>query len=183
MRYQSMHWGTKKNRISLIHLNKPLANGLVGMVYSSLFRDRIMIIVDDTPEDLREYDFACFACAENAAVPRVIMTRDVYYDIKRGKPYARTILLHEIGHYYHNDLSIRKGNRDAEREELVSLGMVSDEEARADSFAVDYLGAPTVILGLEELKSLVTNRYINYEEQAVNAIINEIDLRIKRISF
>ena len=62
MRYQTMHFGKKKNRISLIHMNKPLKGGLAGMVSSPLFNENIAIIVDETPEELRYYDFACLAC-------------------------------------------------------------------------------------------------------------------------
>ena len=127
MRYQSMHFGKKKNRISLIHMNKPLESGLAGMVSSPLFEENVAIIVDATPEELKDYDFACLACGENGAAPRVMMTREIYYDIKRGNPYARMILFHELGHYYNKDLSVHNANRDTEREKLASEGNVSIE--------------------------------------------------------
>ena len=177
MRYQTMHFGKKKNRISLIHMNKPLKGGLAGMVSSSIFNENIAIIVDETPEEHRDYDFACLACGENGAAPRVMMNREIYYDIKRGKQYARMILFHELGHYYNKDLSVHKQERDAEREELVAEGIVSTEETKADAFASKHLGVDTVIEGLKQLQILVSNLY----EGDANIVHKELDLRIKQI--
>lgn len=159
MRYQTMHFGKKKNRISLIHMNKPLKGGLAGMVSSSIFNENIAIIVDETPEELREYDFACLACGENGVAPRVMMTKEIYYDIKRGKPYARMILFHELGHYYNKDLFVHNPERDAERVKLTLEGTVSNEETNADAFASEYLGVATVVDGLRHLQILVSNIY------------------------
>ena len=177
MRYQSMHFGKKKNRISLIHMNKPLKGGLAGMVSSSIFNENIAIIVDETPEELRDYDFACLACGENGAAPRVMMTREIYYDIKRGKPYARMILFHELGHYYNKDLSTHNPDRDAERVKLTSEGTVSNEEIKADAFAVDFLGASCVIVGLEKLKTLVADLYSTTIEKEIGLVTAELDNR------
>lgn len=176
MRYQSMHFGKKKNRISLIHMNKPLKGGLAGMVSSPLFDENIAIVVDEAPEELRDYDFACLACGENGAAPRVMMTREVYYDIKRGEQYARMTLFHELGHYFNKDLSVHKENRDSERTRLVSAGKVSQEETRADSFAIEYLGSKYVVDGLEQLMSRVLSMCGN-----ASSTVKEIELRIGSI--
>ena len=177
MRYQTMYFGKKKNRISLIHMNKPLKGGLAGMVSSPLFNENIAIIVDETPEELRDYDFACLACGENSAAPRVMMTKEIYYDIKRGKPYARMILFHELGHYYNKDLSVHNPERDAERVKLTSEGTVSNEEIQADAFAAEYLGSSCVIVGLETLKTLVTELYSSTAEKGIGLVTAELDNR------
>ena len=179
MRYQSMHFGKKKNRISLVHMNKPLKGGLAGMVSSPLFDENIAIVVDETPEELRDYDFACLACGENGAAPRVMMTREIYYDIKRGKPYARMIFFHELGHYYNKDLSIHNPDRDVEREEKALEGTVSPEETRADAFAANYLGAKNVILGLETLQQIIEIKYKDYDSGSVVTTINELKMRVQ----
>jgi len=181
MRYQTMHFGKKKNRISLIHMNKPLKGGLAGMVSSSIFNENIAIIVDETPEELRDYDFACFACGENGAAPRVMMTREIYYDIKRGKPYARMILFHELGHYYNKDLSTHNPDRDAERVKLASEGIVSTEETKADAFAAEYLGSSCVIEGIETLKALVADLYSTSIAKEIELITSELDSRANHI--
>ena len=181
MRYQTMHFGKKKNRISLIHMNKPLNGGLAGMVSSPIFNENIAIIVDETPEELRDYDFACFACGENGAAPRVMMTREIYYDIKRGKPYARMILFHELGHYYNKDLSVHNPERDAERVKLTSEGTVSNEEIKADAFAVGYLGTKNVILGLETLQQIIESKYKDYDSDSVVTTINELKMRVQHL--
>lgn len=181
MRYQTMHFGKKKNRISLIHMNKPLKGGLVGMVSSSIFNENIAIIVDETPEELRDYDFACLACGENGLAPRVMMTKEIYYDIKRGKPYARMILFHELGHYYNKDLSVHNPERDAERVKLTSEGTASIEEIKADAFAVNYLGVKNVILGLETLQQIIESKYKDYDSDSVVTTINEIKMRVQHL--
>ena len=177
MRYQTMHFGKKKNRISLIHMNKPLKGGLAGMVTSSIFNENIAVIVDETAEELRDYDFACLACGENGVAPRVMMTKEIYYDIKRGKPYARMILFHELGHYYNRDLSVQNPERDVERVKLTSEGIVSTEETKADAFASEYLGVATVIEGLKHLQILVSNMH----DGDAGVVQKELALRIKQM--
>ena len=169
MRYQTMHFGKKKNRISLIHMNKPLKGGLAGMVSSSIFNENIAVIVDETAEELRDYDFACLACGENGLAPRVMMTKEIYY--------ARMILFHELGHYYNKDLSVHNPERDAERVKLTSEGTVSNEETNADAFASEYLGVATVIEGLKHLQILVSNMY----DGDAGVVQKELALRIKQM--
>lgn len=180
MKYQTMFFGKKENRITLTHLNKPIKKGLVGMVSSPLFNDNIAIVIDNNTDESRNYDFACLAYTKNYATPLIMLENDVYYDIKRGKPYAHMILLHELGHYYHKNISNYIEENDADREQLVSIGKVSENEIHADSFAADYMGVDAVISGLEQLKLLISGRCVNYEETNINTIIKEIDIRIKQ---
>ena len=144
MRYQEMSFGKKQKRISLIHMNKPMQNGVAGFITSRMFSDKIPIIVDNATEEECDYDFACLACGKNGLVPRIIMSREVYYDIKRGKLYARVILLHELGHYFCKHHLIQNENRDEERTKLASNDEASEEEIKADLFAVEYLGVECV---------------------------------------
>ena len=174
-----MSFGKNKKRIFLYHMNKPISGGLVAMVTSNLFSDNIAVIIDNTPENERDYDFACLAWAKNGSTPRIIMSEKVYYDIKRGKPYARMILFHELGHYFHNDNLTQSKHSDEERFKLASQGIPNKVEIRADSFAVEYLGVEIVAEGLDCLYSLVKCKYNEENEYAV--ILKEIDIRKKEI--
>lgn len=182
MRYQTMRFCRGKERITLIHMNKPLSNGLAGMITSPLFKENVAVIVDDTPEDEREYDFACLACGENGTVPRVMMTREVYYDIKRNEPYARTALFHELGHYCNGDLSSPKKDRNKERTNLVASGTVSEEELNADFFAASYFGKEFVVSGLEKIMKLTEEMYKNqYDADDLAIVLRELSIRISTI--
>ena len=176
MRYQIMRFG-KKKRISLIHLSKPLSNGFAGMVCSPLLADRIAIVVDPLEKERTEYDFACLAFGENGAFPRIMMTKEVYYDIKRGEPYARMILLHELGHYDRQDHLIPKADCDEERARLVSGGLVSEAELAADFFAAAYLGAEVVAVGLQQLWEKIACKYNECDEEEAELARKELALR------
>ncbi|MCH5323586.1 MAG: hypothetical protein J1E39_00080 [Eubacterium sp.] len=163
-------------------MNKPLSNGLAGMISSPLFKENVAVIVDDTPKDERDYDFACLACGENGVVPRVMMIRELYYDIKRGKPYARTALFHELGHYYNGDLLSSKEDRDKKRADLVVSGAVSEEELKADFFAASYFGKEFVASGLEKIMQLTEDMYKGHSDADDLAIVlRELDIRMSTI--
>lgn len=176
MRYQVMRFG-KKNKISLIHLSKPLQNGFVGMVCSPLFADRIAMVVDPLEKGRTEYDFACLAFSENGASPRIMMTKEVYYDIKRGAPYARMILLHELGHYARQDHLMQTADRDEKRALLVTKGLVSEAELAADFFAVEYLGTETVAMGLQQLQEQLLREYGDRVGEEAELARKELELR------
>lgn len=108
LKYNRMYFGSKKNRITFVHLNKPWKLGLAGMVTSPLFEEKIAVAVDNTPMDEADYDYACLACNRDGKSPRILMIPRVFYDIKRGSAEARTILLHELGHYRNGDISVGK---------------------------------------------------------------------------
>ena len=170
MRYQKMSFGKKQKRISLIHMNKPMQNGVAGFIASRMFSNKIPIIVDNATEEECDYDFACLACGKDGLVPRIVMSREVYYDIKRGKLYARVILLHELGHYFYNHHLIQKENRDEERAKLASNDEASEEEIKADLFAVEYLGVECVVAGLDGICDHLKQKYDERDDDVAIAL-------------
>lgn len=182
MKFNRMTFGKKGAKITLVHLNKPWKLGLAGMVTSPLFDEKIAIVIDDTPLEEADYDYACLACDKHGRSPRILMNSFVFYDIKRGTPEARTILLHELGHYRNKDISEGKSLDRVERESLATTGSVSPAELRADAFAADYLGAEKVASGLTALKERIKCDYKDYEEDCYAATIAELDARITAIS-
>ena len=172
-----MNFGKGKERIILTHLNKPMELGLAGMVSSFLFQENIAIVIDDNPKTV-EYDFACLAYKKDGSAPRVMMKREFFYDIKRGTPESRTILMHELGHYYNGDNLNTKGNSDLDRESLIAQNKVSEKELKADAFAVKYLGVEKVAAGLEALKQRVLTEYADYDEESVQLTVKELEIRI-----
>ena len=72
-----MNFGKKKNKISLIHMKKPFKSGLGGMVTSPLFSENVAILVDETRNNELCYNFACLAAAENGALPRILMSKEM----------------------------------------------------------------------------------------------------------
>ncbi len=179
MRLQQMKFRKGKDKIFFVHMNKPITNGLAGMVCSPLFDKNIPIKVNEEIDQETECDFACLAWAEDYTFPRIIMTKELYYDIKRGKTYARMILLHEIGHYYHNNGTHASND---ERIEFVNKKKVHPAEASADSFAVECLGRNAVLSGLNHLLRLIEEKYADYADKfAVDIVIEEIRLRISLI--
>ena len=179
MRYQKMSFGKKQKRISLIHMNKPMQNGVAGFIASRMFSNKIPIIVDTTEEE-SDYDFACLACGKDGLVPRIVMSREVYYDIKRGKLYARVILLHELGHYFYNHHLIQKENRDEERTKLASNDEVSEEEIKADLFAVEYLGVESVVGVLYGICDHLKKKYVEQDDD-LSIVLKEIYIRKKKL--
>ena len=180
MRYQEMSFGKKQKRISLIHMNKPIQNGIVGLVTSRMFSDKIAIIIDNIPDEECDRDFACLACGKNGSVPRIIMSREVFYDIKRGKPYARFILLHELGHYFHQHHLIQNKYRDEERAELASNDEASEEEIKADLFAAEYLGIEKAVEGLNCICDHLKEEY-GEQDDNLAIVLKEIYIRKKNL--
>lgn len=182
MKYNWMSFGKKENRIRFVHLNKPWKLGLAGMITSPMFAEKIAVVIDDTPFDKSDYDYACLCCDKDGRSPRIMMSSRVFYDIKRGTPEARTILLHEIGHYHNRDAPNATGTDHKEREALAARGEVSPAELRADAFAAEYLGSETVAAGLCALKERIRRDYSNYEESAYSATLAELDARIAALA-
>lgn len=172
-KYSWMAFGKGKSRLVIIHLNKPQESGLGGFIRSSMFKD-LPIVVDTSSEDERECDFACLAAAKNGVVPRVKMTEEIFYGIKRNEPIARFSLLHEIGHHINGDLSNKdftSETYDENRVAAVKQGRVLEFELKADAFACSYLGLDYSIKALEQLKA-----YGDETEQG-KLFISEIELR------
>ena len=169
-----------KDKIELTLLDKPMEQGLVGMVSSELFVENIAIVVEDNPQTV-EYDFACLGYTKAGTAPRVMMKKEFYEDLKKGTQEAKSILFHEIGHYANGDILTNTFNEDNERERLVSQNKVSDKEVKADAFAVQYLGTDCVAKGLTDLKKRILTEYADYDEESLNITIKELDIRISTI--
>lgn len=173
-------FGVGKDKIELTLLDEPMELGLVGMVSSELFDENIAIVVEDDPQTV-EYDFACLGYTKAGTVPRVMMKKEFYEDLKKGTQEAKSILFHEIGHYANGDILANSGHEDEERERLVSQNKVSKKEIRADAFAVQYLGIACVVQGLTALKQRILTEYADYDEESIQITIKEIDIRISHI--
>ena len=181
LKYNRMSFGKKGKRITFVHFNKPWKLGLAGMVTSPMFQENIAVVIDDTPFEESDYDYACLACDKHGKSPRIMMTSRVFYDIKRGTPEARTILLHELGHYKNNDISVGRGTDQEKREALAAGGSVSPAELQADAFAAEYLGAEVVVRGLASLKERILHDYADYEQGYCDATVKELEDRISAL--
>ena len=169
-----MSFGDKKNRIKIVHLKKPMEKGLAGMVMAKFFKENIGIVVDRNEERGIDYSFACIASSLDGKVPRIILQDDFFYDIKRGSDEARTILFHEIGHYYYGDY--KAGQTDDQRLEALRNGEVLEMEIKADAFAASYLGFEKAIHGLQQLKESIIDQAVDDEAKAF--AIEELEKRI-----
>ena len=136
---------------------------------------------DNSKED---YDLACMSFSQKSGLYAVRMESEVFYGIKRGDPMARTILLHELGHYYHKHLTgdAEESERyDHERYRQAEEGSVSQRETDADDFAAMYLGREYVVKGLETIKQELLQRVDKECYEGTNTTFRELDLRIARL--
>ena len=131
-----------------------------------------------------DYDLACLSFNPKSCLYAVRMESEIFYGIKRGDPMARTTLLHELGHYYHKQLT---GNAeesvryDHERSRLAEEGSVSQREIDADDFAVLYLRQDYVVKGLEAIRQELLRRVDEGCYESVSTTFRELDLRIARL--
>ena len=177
-----MRFRDGKDRMMLTYLRKPImvpgrSMGLAGYVKSDLFPQNIGLIIDYRHRDDTTYEYACAAMGSDSSI-RILMEPEVYLDFVRGKPYARTTVLHELGHVFHNDLPEidRDGTvYDAERLRTIESGKVHEREICADAFAARFLGAAVVIEGLTFLREAD----IAEDEQANAPSILELGRRIQ----
>lgn len=183
--YQQMFLRAGKDVLKLVILRKPAVImgqdiSLAGLVRSKLFTEDIALVVDYRPCEDRNYEYAC-AALDSGGHTRVLMEPAVYLDFIRGKPYARTTLLHELGHIYHNDLpEIHGGNAEYDSERLAAIenGTVHEREVRADAFASRFLGPAVVCEGLTVLRK----NDIAEDEEANAPSITELTRRIQLLS-
>ena len=173
-----MSFGKKKDRITIVHMNKPIRHGLVGMVVSKLFDVKIPLIIDEKALDDSGAVIASLAVDKDRTLPRIYMEREVFYGFKRGEPMARMTVFHELGHLVHGDLSSEfiSKDYDEERKSIAETGDVLKVELDADAFAAEYLGTETVVAGLVALKKKIIDEY-GYDEIP----LKEIEQRIKRL--
>ena len=186
-KYNTMNFGKKKDRIIVLHFKKPIENGLAGMISSRSFSHNIGIVVPQKSSEDLECDFACLASSKEKDSFRVIMEEDIFYGIKRNNIMARTILFHELGHYYYKHLENGLGDTDtydSKRLDLASQGEVLPEELEADAFATKYLGCEYVMTGLKMIISEITQRYedVAADPENLKTAIEELNRRIEFIA-
>ena len=180
MQYKEIEFGNDENKIKIMLLDEMMEQRLAGMISSPLFKENIAIVIIENPED-DDYSFACLGCGKDGKAPRVVMTEELFAELKAEEPVAKVVLMHEIGHYHNSDVGNNEDNSDDRRRELVANNQVCPKEIKADAFAVRYLGKETVIEGLEILKRRILDVYKDYDEESVELSIKEIDIRISII--
>jgi len=180
VQYREIEFGTDENKITIILLDEMMEQGLAGMISSLMFKENIAIIITEAPDD-DDFSFACLGCGKEGKAPRVVLTKQLFEELKAGETIAKVVLMHELGHYHNSDVGNNEGNSDERRRELVSKNKVCPKEVKADAFAVRYLGKETVIAGLEILKQRIFDVYKDFDEESVELSVKEIDLRISRI--
>ena len=154
---------------------KKQALGLAGLAESTLFPSKIGLVADYRPEGDRTYDYACAALGEDRA-PRLLMEPEVYWDFLRGKAYARTTVMHELGHIHYRDLTEINSSKeyDEQRMDVIRAGGIMERELKADDFAVRFLGAEVVSAGLSYIRD--ADAEIEFEES-----VAELNRRISRL--
>ncbi len=180
MQYKELKFGSDENKITITLLDKMMEQRLAGMISSPLFKENIAIVITENPED-GDYSFACLGCGKDGVAPRVVMTEELFDELRNEKPVAKVVLMHEVGHYYNSDVGNNEDNSDERRRKLVANNVVCPKEIKADAFAVEYLGKEVVVAGLKTLKKRILDVYKDYDEESVELSIKEIDIRISHI--
>lgn len=180
LQYKQLEFGTDENEITITLLSEVIEQGLAGMISSPMFNENIAIVICENPKD-EDYSFACLGCGKDGVAPRVAMTRELYDELKIETPMAKTVVLHEVGHYYNSDIGNNEDNSDERRRALVAQNKVCQKEIKADAFAVQYLGKDTAIAGLEALKERILKDYVDYDAESVQLSAREIEIRLSHI--
>lgn len=180
MQYKEIEFCSEETKITITLLEEPIDKSLVGMVSSPIFKENIALVIDEDHDD-EDFTFACLGCGKDGVAPRVLMTEELYNELKKQTPMGKTVVMHEIGHYYNSDVGHNEDNSEERRRNLVSQNMVCQKEIKADSFAVQYLGKDTVIAGLESLKERIIKEYADYDTESVQLSVKEIEIRISHI--
>lgn len=180
MQYKEIKFGKDESKITITLLDETMGQGLTGMISSPIFKENIAIVIVKDPDSV-DYNFACLGCDKDGVAPRVVMTEELYDELKTEAPVAQVVLMHEIGHYYNSDVGNNEDNSDERRRKLVANNEVCPKEIKADAFAVKYLGKDTVISGLETLKQRILDVYKDYDQESVELSVKEIDIRISQI--
>ena len=179
-KFNIMYFGLPKERIRLVHFPRPKKDGLAGMIQGDAFNSNIGILVDDRA------DYAgLFNTSDN--IPFVHMLPETFYGIKSGNNAARTALFHELGHFINGD-HIKFANEsdyDEERARQIRNGSIMECEKISDDFAVKYLGAEYVAIGLEEILNrkdyFLDSEDPDEDQEWYELAQKELRLRIERI--
>lgn len=175
-RWRFMAFSNGADTIRFTYLKKPKTGmlGYAGIMESSLF-DEIIVVVDNRPEEDKQYDLACALQTGKNGYSGVILDRDIFTGFLQGSDMARMTVFHEIGHIYHKDVLRHIGNE--ERKKIVEQGEVSIPELEADRFAADFLGTDTVINGLGDLREEAMALYGENHTEETDLVLQELKLR------
>ena len=183
--YQEIKYGTGKEEILFKLLDKPFVKNSVGMVESELFEGRVVVLfVDFRAEGDRDYDHAGLCYTNNKNVGRVYMTERVFHGLKQMSPMETVIVLHELGHFYHQHQPIGDKDKLFEVRMLpVKSGNVYKDEKEADEFAAKYMGYKAAADGLEQMNQEDIARYSTgeYNPEEVELSTKEVELRIQNL--
>ena len=61
MDYQELSFGRDDSTVDILCLDTPIDKGLAGYAKSSLFPANVGLVVDITPSEILDYDYACLA--------------------------------------------------------------------------------------------------------------------------
>lgn len=183
--YQEIEFGKEKENILIKLLDEPFEKNSVGMVESDLFEGRVVVLfVDFRTEDERDYDHAGLSYTNNKDVGRVYMTERVFRGLKQRNPMETAIVLHELGHFYHQHQPIGDKDKLFEVRMLpVKSGNVYKDEKEADEFAAKFIGYKAVADGLEQMNREDLARYSTgeYNPEEVELSTKEVELRIQNL--
>lgn len=173
-----MRFRSGRDLITIVYLRRPImlknhALGLAGLAESKLFPNKVGLVVDYRPDEDRTYDYACATLGHIGDI-RLVMEPEVYLDFLRGKAYARTSVMHELGHIHHRDLTELNSSEkyNEQRLDAIRAGGIMERELKADDFAVRFLGAEVVSTGL----SYIRDRDAEFEDS-----VAELNRRISRL--
>ena len=183
--YREIEFGKEKENILIKLLDEPFEKNSVGMVESDLFEGRVVVLfVDFRTEDERDYDHAGLSYTNNKDVGRVYMTERVFRGLKQRNPMETAIVLHELGHFYHQHQPIGDKDKLFEVRMLpVKSGNVYKDEKEADEFAAKFIGYKAVADGLEQMNREDLARYSTgeYNPEEVELSTKEVELRIQNL--
>ena len=156
-------------------LDEPFEKNSVGMVESDLFEGRVVVLfIDFRTEDERDYDHAGLSYTNNKDVGRVYMTERVFRGLKQRNPMETAIVLHELGHFYHQHQPI------GDKDKLFFSGVV---HLNKGEFAAKFIGYKAVADGLEQMNREDLARYSTgeYNPEEVELSTKEVELRIQNL--
>ena len=184
-KYMRLPFGKKENRVIVVLCRKPMQRGLIGMVRGKAVGRDIPIVMDATPADQMEYEYAAlFSLGNGLGV--IQLTPGVVVGIRSGDPFARTCLFHELGHFLKRHLLVpgfQSDEYDRERYRIASEGGILPQEVEADAIAGEYIGVKTVAAGLGAIRDLQREKPGTpaYNREEVEVSIRELENRIRTL--
>ena len=182
MDYQILSFGQDSNAVDILCLDSPIEKGLAGYAKSSLFPANVGLVVDITPSEILEYDYACLAHYRNNDSYMVHMEASIFNGIKANDPMSLTTLFHELGHYVNRDLedkALYSSEYEDERSASILNGKANERELAADRFAAMILGNDIVVKGLEALKLNSLQHYVEGEDDPELLNLNQLELQYR----